>query len=167
MADISDIPTSRADARAAGKARRTRKAALQQITFEAMAAGWTVEHIAEMRKVSPRTIRREIDRTLDQRRLAAPERYAHLQVARLTKALRLADAALDAGDLKALAPFVKIVAALDRYHGLAGASLTVPPVLPAETRPALAAPPLRLTSAVAQASLRELEGSEFVTSFSA
>ncbi|MBV8088475.1 MAG: hypothetical protein JO139_02690 [Alphaproteobacteria bacterium] len=39
-------------------------------------------------------------------------------LARLTKAIRLAALRLEKGDLKALGPSVKIVAALDLYHGL-------------------------------------------------
>src|SRR5208337_4039595 len=67
-----------------------------------------------------------VDRALAERRLDAPDRYVHLQVARLMKALRLADAALDSGDLKAIGPLVKVVNALDRYHGLAALSSQPP-----------------------------------------
>jgi hypothetical protein len=86
--------------------------------FEALAAGFTAEQIAETGKVSVKTVRREIDRAIASRRFDAPERYAHLQVARLTKALRLADALIDRGDMRGLAPLVKIAGELDRYHGL-------------------------------------------------
>jgi hypothetical protein len=99
-----------------------------------------------LRKVSPRTVRREVDRALDERRLDAPERYARLQVARLTKALRLADASIDEGELRAIGPLVKVVRALDRYHGLADASHGVLPG-PAPAVPSLPAPPLQLTHA--------------------
>ncbi len=68
--------------------------------------------------LSARTIRREIDRAVEEKRLDAPDRYVHLQVRRLTKALRAADARIDRGDMAAVAPFLKVVAALDRYHGL-------------------------------------------------
>jgi hypothetical protein len=91
---------------------------MRRVAFEAMIGGWSIEEIAELRKVRPRTIRREIDRTLDERRLDAPDRYAHLQVARLTKELRVADAALDRGELRAIDSMVKVVRELDRYHGL-------------------------------------------------
>ena len=47
------------------------------------------------------------------RRLDAPEDYARLQVARLTKALRCADGSLEEGDLKAIAPFLKVVRELN------------------------------------------------------
>jgi hypothetical protein len=45
---------------------------------------------------------------LAKRQLDPPEDYANLQAARLTKALRCADVSLEEGDLKAIAPFVKV-----------------------------------------------------------
>lgn len=119
---------------------------MRQVSFDALAAGWSIEQIAELRKVSPRTVRREVDRALDERRLDAPARYAHLQVARLTKALRLADASIDRGELKAIGPLVKVVRALDHYHGLFDVSRPSSPA-PTAAAPALPAPPLQLTHA--------------------
>jgi hypothetical protein len=57
-------------------------------------------------------------RTIDERRLDAPERYIHLQVDRLTRALRAADGRVERGDMKAVAPLIKLIGALDRCHGL-------------------------------------------------
>src|SRR5208283_3212152 len=119
MMEHTSVLAERATSRSAARKRREAKAALRQVIFEALAAGWSVEQIADLRKVSPRTVRREVDRALDQRRLDAPDRYAQLQVARLNKALRLADASIDQGDLRAIGALVKVVRALDRYHGLA------------------------------------------------
>jgi hypothetical protein len=132
--------------RASAKERREARAQMRQVAFEAMANGFSIEEIADMRKVSPRTIRREVDRTLSERRLDAPERYIHFQVARLNKVVRVADAGLDRGELRAIAPMIKAVKALDRYHGLG-----------AYSRAALLAPraarlppcPLRLSRAAA------------------
>ncbi|MGO9418474.1 helix-turn-helix domain-containing protein [Roseiarcus sp.] len=145
MMEHTSVLAERATSRSAARKRREAKAALRQVIFEALAAGWSVEQIAELRKVSPRTIRREVDRALAERRLDAPDRYVHLQVARLMKALRLADAALDSGDLKAIGPLVKVVNALDRYHGLAALS-SQPPAPTAVPCPP-PAPPLQLTRA--------------------
>jgi hypothetical protein len=136
-------PSKRCDARRSAKSRRAAKASLREVSFEALAAGWSPRQIADARKVSVKTIRREIDRALDERRLDAPDRYAHLQVARLTKALRLADAMIDRGELNALGPLVKIVAALDRYHGLGHGS------------PTTRSEPLAIAPAVRTASLPE------------
>ena len=104
--------------RAAAKARQKAKLAWSQSSFDLLASGYSAEQIAEVRKVSVRTIRREIDSAIARRQLDAPERYVHLQVARLTKALRYADAALERGDLKAVRALVSVVSAMDRYHGL-------------------------------------------------
>jgi hypothetical protein len=95
-----------------------------------------------MRKVSSRTIRREVDRALNERQLDAPERYVHFQVARLNKALRVADAGLDRGELKAISPMIKVVKELDRYHGLGAYSRAALPA-PLATAPR----PLRLSRA--------------------
>ena len=118
MADDPEPSSKRADARKAAQDRRAAKAALSENAFEALAGGWSVRQIADARKVSVRTIQREIERAVAERRLDAPDRFVHLQVARLTKALRVADNRLDRGELAAIAPLVKVVAALDRYHRL-------------------------------------------------
>jgi hypothetical protein len=137
--------------RAQAKARQTAKLAWSQGSFDLLASGFSPEQIAEVRNVSVKTIRREIDSAIARRKLDAPERYVHLQVARLTKALRLADAALERGDLKAVRALVTLVAALDRYHGLAspaGASLSHSDAIDLPSSAALPPPPLRLSHAV-------------------
>ena len=147
MTDDQNLASGRARTRAAGRARRARKAALRQGAFEALASGFTPQQIAEARGVSVKTVRREIDRALAERRLDAPERYALLQVARLTKALRLADALIDRGDVRGVAPLVKIVGALDRYHGLDRRSVPAAPPARLEPPEPPPAPPLALTHA--------------------
>jgi AraC-like DNA-binding protein len=147
-----DPPSKREQYRRTAKARREAKAALRRLSFEAVAQGWGVDQIAEIRKVSARTVRREIDAELARRRLDVPARYVHFQVARLTKALRLADAALDEGHLAAIAPMVRVVAALDRYHGLGPVRAAGPSAvsLPSATAPLAlpqSAPPLEIAAA--------------------
>jgi len=121
MTEDQEPQSGRARERGAAKARKMAKLAWSQNSFELLASGYTPEQIAEVRKVSVRTIRREIDSAIARRQLDAPERYVHLQVARLTKALRFADAALERGELKAVRALVEIVSAMDRYHGLSDA----------------------------------------------
>ena len=116
-----DIPSIREAARSAARARREARADLRRWSFDALARGWSVEQIAEMRKVSSRAIRREVAAVTARQRLEGPGGYVHAQVARLNKAMRVADGALDRGNLKAVGPMVRLVAALDRYHGLGGA----------------------------------------------
>jgi DNA-binding CsgD family transcriptional regulator len=136
-------PSGRAAVRAGRRARREGRIARRETYFDLMASGFSCERIAEEAKVSAATVRREVDRAIAERRLDAPERYAHLQVARLMKALRVADASIEQGDLKAVGPFLRLVAALDRYHGLSPA---LPAQAPAMAPPlALSAPPLALT----------------------
>jgi hypothetical protein len=74
---------------------------------------------------------------LAKRRLDAPEDYARLQVARLTKALRCADVSLEEGNLKAIAPFLKVVRELNLYHGVNFGRAPPPEIAPT-------APPLAL-----------------------
>ena len=143
-----DSQSGRAKERAAAKARRIAKTAFRQASFDLLASGYSLEQIAEARKVSVRTIQREVDSVIAARRLDAPERYVHLQVARLTKALRLADVAIEGGDLKAVQALVQVVKSLDRYHGLSG--LEDPAkgrslAAPAPPVAALPPPPLGLT----------------------
>ena len=62
----------------------------------------------------------------------------------MTKALRCADVSLEEGDLKAIAPFLKVVRELNLYHGVdVGRTLLVPPATLPEIAPT--APPLALT----------------------
>jgi hypothetical protein len=118
MTEDQEPQSGRARERGAAKARKMAKLAWSQNSFDLLASGYTPEQIAEVRKVSVRTIRREIDSAVARRQLDAPDRYVHLQIARLTKALRFADAALERGDLKAVRALVEVVAAMDRYYGL-------------------------------------------------
>ena len=89
------------------------------------------------RKVTA-TVRRALGQALAKRRLDAPEDYARIQVARLTKALRCADASLEEGDLKAIVPLLKVVRELNLYHGVTvGSARPAPAALPelAQTSP--------------------------------
>jgi hypothetical protein len=156
MTENQEPQSGRARERAAAKARRKAMRAWSQSSFDLLASGFSPEQIAEARKVSVRTIRREIDAAIAQRQLDAPERYVHLQIARLTKALRIADAALERGDLKAVRALVTVVAAMDRYHRLKTpdgnqSSSSHPGALDLLSSAAPALPPLRLSHAVSPA----------------
>jgi hypothetical protein len=151
MTEDQEPQSGRARIRGAAKVRKMAKLAWSQSSFDLLASGYTPEQIAEVRKVSVRTIRREIDSAVARRRLDAPERYVHLQVARLTKALRSADAALERGNLKAVLALVQVVIAMDRYHGLSEAlkdRVSPGSSGPHELQAPVAAPPLKLFHAV-------------------
>jgi hypothetical protein len=171
MTENQEPQSRRAGERSQAKARKMAKLAWTQSSFDLLASGYSPEQIAEVRRVSVRTIRREIDAAVARRRLDAPERYVHLQVARLTKALRFADAALERGDLKAVKALVTVVSAMDRYHGLKHLTGDQPSSSPPDaldllssTPPAL--PTLRLPHAVSPAEEAPME-SEEVTVFGA
>jgi hypothetical protein len=138
-------PSQRAAVRAQRRARRNQRIARRENFFDLIASGYSCRQIAEAAKVSAATVRREIDRAIAERRLDAPERYARVQVARLTKALRLADASIERGELKAIKPYMRLIAALDRYHGLGAARVRSRASASAHSA-APAAPPLSLTA---------------------
>jgi hypothetical protein len=137
-------PTSeRARKRAVGKIRREGLIKRREAYFDLLVSGYSVEQIASHTKKSPSAVRRAVGQALAKRRLDAPEDYARLQVARLTKALRCADVSLEEGDVKAIAPFVKVVRELTLYHGVnVGPTRTALAALP-EIAPT--SPPLALT----------------------
>ena len=111
--------TAASGVRAKRRVRREKKVALRERYFDLMVSGYNCSQIARIVQTSAATVRREIDRALAERRLDAPEHFARVQVARLAKALRLAEAAIELGELKAVATYLRVVAALDRYHELA------------------------------------------------
>jgi transposase len=142
MTDDPTPSTAAAGVRAGRRAKREKKVAQRERYFDLMISGYNCNQIARMVRTSAATVRREIDRALAERRLDAPERFASVQVSRLVKALRLAEAAIELGELKAVATYLRVVAALDRYHELVAGS---PPTRrPAEPL-ALPGPPKALT----------------------
>jgi hypothetical protein len=137
-------PTSeRGRKRALGKILRDLSTKRREAYFDLLVAGYSIEQIASAMKKSPATVRRVIGQALAKRRLDAPEDYARLQVARLTKALRCADESLEEGDVKAIAPFLKVVRELNLYHGLNVGLARPMPAAPPEIAPT--SPPLALT----------------------
>ena len=118
MTDDPAPSTPAPDLRAQRRARRATRIVRRERSFNLLASGYTYSQIAKMVRTSVATVRREIDRALAERRLDEPERFAQVQVARLIKALRLAEAAVELGELKAVAAYLQIIAALDRYHEL-------------------------------------------------
>ena len=84
--------------------------------FDLLVLGHSIELIASHTKTSAAAVRRVVGQSLAERRLDAPEDYAHLQVARLVKALRCADVSLEEGDLEAIALFLKVVRELNLHH---------------------------------------------------
>jgi DNA-binding CsgD family transcriptional regulator len=143
MTDDSKPPTQAAGVRAQRRTRREDRLSRRERCFNLMTSGYSLSQIAKTVQASAATVRREIDRALAERRLDGPDRFAQVQVARLIKALRLAEAAIELGEMKAIATYLRVVAALDRYHELAAGP---PPRRPAKAPPlALSTPPRALT----------------------
>src|SRR3984957_18596372 len=118
MSEQPKPPSERAHKRAVGKIRRELLIKRRETYFDLLVSGYSVEQIASHTQKSPSAVRRAIGQALAKRQLDAPEDYARIQVARLTKALRCADVSLEEGDLKAIAPFVQVVRELNLYHGV-------------------------------------------------
>jgi hypothetical protein len=143
MSNESKLTSQRARKRASGKTLREALMKRRETYFDLLVSGYSVEQIASHTKTSTSAVRRAVGQALARRRLDTPEDYARLQVARLTKALRCADVSLEEGDLKAIAPFLKVVRELNLYHGINVGSAGPAPVAPPEIAPT--APPLALT----------------------
>ena len=128
--------------------RRQAAAKRRNDLFDLMISGFSHARIAEQFNMTPAAVRRTIDRQIAMRRLEAPDAYIHVQVARLDQALQGLDPRITRGDVHAVDRLVKIVAQLDRYHGLA-APPALRPLAPGrlgqDRRGALSAPPRALT----------------------
>jgi hypothetical protein len=146
MSDEPKPPSEWARKRAAGKARRKRLIEQREVIFNALTSGYSVPWIAHTAKMSVAAVRRAIAQALADRRLDSPEDYARLQVARLNKALVCADVLLEEGEVKAIPHFVRVVAELDRYHGLVRPMRLGKPAR-RPRGPRLPPPPLALTDA--------------------
>ncbi len=95
MSDEPKPTSERARKRAAGKTRRAKLIERREAYFDLLVSGYSIEQIASHTKTSPSAVRRAVGQALAKRQLDAPEDYARLQVARLTKALRCADVSLE------------------------------------------------------------------------
>src|SRR3984885_6528698 len=143
MPDEPKQTSERARKRTAGKVLREALIKRREAYFDLLVSGYSIEQIASHTKRSASAVRRAVGQAVAKRQLDAPEDYARLQVARLTKALRCADVSLEEGDLKAIAPFLKVVRELNLYHGISIGPERPAPAAPLEIAPT--SPPLALT----------------------
>jgi transposase-like protein len=163
MANDSSNVSQRQRRRDQTRGRRLARAERRRTVFELVVSGHSYEAIARETGLGISQLRREVAKAIEARRLDAPERHVRLQVARIEKALLAADAAIERGDLKAVSPYLKIVTALDRYHGLAAALAPPEPAsAPAESLPPAPAPPLALTHAAPPAEAEPADETESV-----
>ncbi|MGA2492789.1 MAG: hypothetical protein ABSF67_07525 [Roseiarcus sp.] len=136
--------SARARMRAAAREWRQARARERGEILDLVVSGYAYEAIAERLKLSVKSVRRATAKAIEQRQLDGGAHYVHLQVLRLTKAMRVVDLNLEAGDLKAVEPLLKVIAQLDKYHALSlpvsGPTPAPPPLAPARPPLALAAP---------------------------
>ncbi len=142
--------------RAAGKARRAKRIERRETYFDLLASGYSVEQIAKAMGMSASAVRRAVGQAVAARRFDAPEEFAHLQMARLMKALRCADDKLDRGDTTAIAPFLQAMNELNRFYGVAAGPLRLAPSRAAHKKiPERAAAPLVLAAPPLEAAVAE------------
>lgn len=150
MSDAPAAPSKRRRQREATRGRRLAEAERRRTMFDLVVSGYSYEAIARETGLSPSALRREVGKAIAARPVEAPERYVHLQAARVEKALLALDAAVERGDVQAVSQYLKVVAALDRYHGLAFAlAPPAPAAAPALERLPAPAAPLALTHSAA------------------
>jgi hypothetical protein len=100
---------------------RRLRAARRDRIFGCFVRGMSHDAIASLENCSTQAVSKLIARELAERRIAPAGDFAKLQVARLNEALMAANMKMLEGDMAALDRVVKVVAELDRYHGLAEA----------------------------------------------
>jgi hypothetical protein len=145
------VPQSPAETRAKNRRRALLgeagrlKAARRDRIFGYVARGMPHGAIARLENCSAQAVRKVVAHELADRRIDPAADFAKLQIARLNDALMAANGKMLEGDLAALDRVVKIVAELDRYHGISKAlerreDAARPLALAGPTRPLLAAP---------------------------
>jgi hypothetical protein len=92
------------------------KAARRKRIFARLREGWAYDEIAGEERVSPERIRQIVAEVIDKRVIARGIDHAHLQLERLMPALRVVEEAIGRGELKAVAPLIKVIDRLDRHQ---------------------------------------------------
>jgi hypothetical protein len=93
-----------------GKAARTKR------IFSRLREGWAYDEIAREERVSAERIRQIVQEVLGKRVIDRGADHAHLQLERLMPALRVTSEAIARGELKAVAPLIKVIDRLDRHQ---------------------------------------------------
>ena len=138
MIRIKKSMSHRQSLRDQARERRVALARRREALFDMAASGYSTPTIAAQFGLTAGQVRRHDAAAVAARRIEAPDHFVHLQIARLHKALRAAEAAVDRNDLRGVNGIVKIVAALDKYHQPAFAAPAAQAALPAPARAPLA-----------------------------
>ena len=90
--------------------------------FTRLREGRTYEEIAVEEGVTSTRIRQIVSEELQKRSVDSGADHAKLQLDRLAPVMQLAADAVAAGDVTAIAPYLKVLDRLDRYQTIAGAT---------------------------------------------
>jgi hypothetical protein len=88
------------------------KAERRKRIFARLREGWAYDEIAREERVSAERIRQIVSEVLIDRGAD----HAHLQLERLMPALRIVGEAIGLGELKAVAPLIKVIDRLDKHQ---------------------------------------------------
>jgi hypothetical protein len=91
------------------------KAERRKRIFARLREGWAYDEIAREERVSPERIRQIVAEVLCKRVIDRGVDHAHLQLERLMPALRIVGEAIGRGELKAVAPLIKVIDRLDKH----------------------------------------------------
>jgi hypothetical protein len=83
--------------------------------------GWAYDEIAAQERLTAERVRQIVRKALKERIIDEEAEHAKLQLSRLQPAMRLAGEAIAEGDVKAIAPLMKVLDRLDRYQRTARA----------------------------------------------
>ena len=108
--------------------RQTRfsRAARTKRILERLREGWTYDEVAGEVGLKERRVRQIVTEFLKEREAVSGAAHAHMQLDRLGRAMRVAGDALARGDIRAIAPFIRVIDRLDRYQTLAAETAARP-----------------------------------------
>jgi hypothetical protein len=92
------------------------RAARTKRIFARMREGWAYDEIARDEGLSVERVRQIVAEVLGKRVIERGSHHAHLQLERLMPALRLAGEAIADGDIRAIAPLIKVIDRMDRHQ---------------------------------------------------
>jgi hypothetical protein len=92
------------------------KAERRKRIFARLREGWAYDEIAREERVSAERIRQIVAEVLGKRVIDRGVDHAHLQLERLMPALRVVGEAIGRGELKAVAPLIKVIDRLDKHQ---------------------------------------------------
>ena len=103
------------------------KAARRKRIFARLREGWAYDEIAGEERLSAERVRQIVAEVLGKRVIDRGEDHAHLQLERLMPALRIVGEAIGRGELKAVAPLIKVIDRLDKHQTTVVAKYTYGP----------------------------------------